>query len=95
MCAYVEVSKNNGILEVILNKPKVNAIDHKMSQEIASAFSELKNDQNLKKYPATFPFVFAPNFDFFLRGMFPLGRSPKSFVLYLAGDAMEWLDHFV
>ncbi len=48
MCAYVEVSKNNGILEVILNKPKVNAIDHKMSQEIANAFSELKNDQNLK-----------------------------------------------
>ena len=48
MSAYVEVSKNNGILEVILNKPKVNAIDHKMSQEIANAFSELKNDQNLK-----------------------------------------------
>ena len=49
MCAYVEVSKNNGVLEVILNKPKVNAIDHKMSQEIASAFSELKNNKNLKK----------------------------------------------
>ena len=31
-----------------INKPKVNAIDHKMSQEIANAFSELKNDQNLK-----------------------------------------------
>ena len=48
MCAYVEVSKNNGVLEVILNKPKVNAIDHKMSQEIANAFSELKNNKNLK-----------------------------------------------
>ena len=44
----VKISKYNGILEVTLNKPKVNAIDVKMSRELAEAFSELRDNDNLK-----------------------------------------------
>ena len=44
----VKISKHNGVLEVTLNKPKVNAIDVKMSRELAEAFSELRDNDNLK-----------------------------------------------
>ena len=44
----VKISKYNGVLEVTLNKPKVNAIDVKMSRELAEAFSELRDNDNLK-----------------------------------------------
>ena len=48
MSSNVQIRKYNGILEVKLNKPKVNAIDAKMSRELAEAFSELKDNENLK-----------------------------------------------
>ena len=44
----VKISKYNGVLEVTLNKPKVNAIDVKMSRQLAEAFSELRDNDNLK-----------------------------------------------
>ena len=44
----VKINKYNGVLEVTLNKPKVNAIDVKMSRELAEAFSELRDNDNLK-----------------------------------------------
>ena len=47
MPEFVEVKRNGHILEVKLNKPKVNAIDIKMSQEIAAAFAELRDDPDL------------------------------------------------
>lgn len=48
MTEYVEVTRNGHILEVKLNKPKVNAIDIEMSQQIAAAFVELRDDPELR-----------------------------------------------
>ena len=43
----VEVTRNGRILEVKLNKPKVNAIDVAMSQELGRAFALLRDDPEL------------------------------------------------
>jgi crotonobetainyl-CoA hydratase len=48
MPEFVEVTRNGHVLEVKLNKPKVNAIDIKMSQEIATAFAQLRDDPDLR-----------------------------------------------
>ena len=44
----IQITKYDGIIEVKLNKPKVNAIDHEMSRELANAFSELRDSDDLK-----------------------------------------------
>ena len=38
MSEMVEVSRDGHVLEVRLNKPKVNAIDHEMSRALGEAF---------------------------------------------------------
>jgi hypothetical protein len=43
MCA-VEVVRRGRVLEVTLNRPKVNAIDRDMSREMGTAFAVLRND---------------------------------------------------
>jgi crotonobetainyl-CoA hydratase len=43
----VEVTRNGRVLEVKLNKPKVNAIDIPMSQALGAAFAELRDDPEL------------------------------------------------
>lgn len=48
MSQTVEVTRSGHILEVRLNKPKVNAIDEAMSREISEAFAELENDITLR-----------------------------------------------
>ncbi|MFT4725589.1 MAG: crotonobetainyl-CoA hydratase [Granulosicoccus sp.] len=48
MAQFVEVTRNGHILEVKLNKPKVNAIDIEMSQQIAAAFTQLRDDPDLR-----------------------------------------------
>lgn len=48
MPQYVEVARNGHILEVKLNKPKVNAIDDAMSRELAAAFARLRDDPELR-----------------------------------------------
>ena len=48
MSGHIQISRYNGIIEVKLNKPKVNAIDTKMSRELAEAFSELRDNDDLK-----------------------------------------------
>ena len=48
MPEFVEVVRNGHVLEVKLNKPKVNAIDIQMSQEIAAAFAQLRDDPELR-----------------------------------------------
>ncbi|MGI9486780.1 MAG: enoyl-CoA hydratase-related protein, partial [Geminicoccaceae bacterium] len=48
MTQHVEVSRRGHILEVRLNKPKVNAIDHEMSRELGAAFAILRNDPELR-----------------------------------------------
>jgi len=48
MAQFVEVTRDGHVLEVKLNKPKVNAIDIEMSQQIAAAFTELREDADLR-----------------------------------------------
>ncbi|WP_395686517.1 carnitinyl-CoA dehydratase [Aestuariivirga sp.] len=48
MSSFVEVTRNGPILEVKLNKPKVNAIDHAMSREMGQAFALLRDDPDLR-----------------------------------------------
>src|SRR5689334_9568007 len=45
--SFVEVTRTGRILEVKLNKPKVNAIDVAMSQELGRAFALLRDDPEL------------------------------------------------
>ena len=47
MSSHVQISRYNGIIEVKLNKPKVNSIDTKMSRELAEAFSELRDNDDI------------------------------------------------
>ena len=48
MSEYVKVTRNGHVLEVILDKPKVNAIDHEMSRQLGQAFSQLRDDPELR-----------------------------------------------
>ncbi len=48
MTKSVEVTRNGHVLEVKLNKPKVNAIDIEMSQQLGAAFAELRDDPELR-----------------------------------------------
>ena len=45
--SHVEVVRRGRILEVTLSKPKVNAIDRAMSQEMGAAFALLRDDPDL------------------------------------------------
>ena len=47
MSNCVELNRNGRILEVTLNRPKVNAIDVETSQELGKAFSLLRDDPDL------------------------------------------------
>ena len=47
MTKHVEVTRNGRILEVKLNRPKVNAIDVQTSRELGDAFALLKDDPEL------------------------------------------------
>ena len=48
MTGFIEVTRNGHILEVKLNKPKVNAIDHAMSRDMGKAFALLRDDPELR-----------------------------------------------
>ena len=48
MARHVEVARDGPVLEVRLNKPKVNAIDHAMSRELGEAFRTLRDDPELR-----------------------------------------------
>lgn len=45
--SFIEVSQRGRVLEIKLNKPKVNAIDRAMSQEMGRAFARLRDDPDL------------------------------------------------
>ncbi len=47
MTNFVEVVRNGQILEIKLNKPKVNAIDMNISRELGEAFVRLRDDPEL------------------------------------------------
>jgi crotonobetainyl-CoA hydratase len=44
---HVELARRGRVLEITLNKPKVNAIDRAMSQEMGAAFALLRDDPDL------------------------------------------------
>ncbi len=48
MSQFVEVVRNGHVLEVTLNKPKVNAIDFEMSRALGAAFAQLRDDPELR-----------------------------------------------
>lgn len=45
--SFVEVTRRGRVLEVTLNRPKVNAIDRAMSQDMGRAFGLLRDDPDL------------------------------------------------
>jgi crotonobetainyl-CoA hydratase len=47
MSEHVHVSRNGGVLEVVIDKPKANAIDMKVSQALGEAFVMLRDDPEL------------------------------------------------
>jgi len=47
MSKNILVKKNNNIMEITIDRPKVNAIDIKTSQELGDAFEQFRNDENL------------------------------------------------
>ena len=42
MTSHLEVEVKEKVLEIKINKPKVNAIDLKLSQHLGKAFAELR-----------------------------------------------------
>ncbi len=48
MSTHVQVRRNGPVLEVVLDKPKVNAIDHAMSRDLGAAFAQLRDDPDLR-----------------------------------------------
>ena len=48
MSQHVGVTRRGHVLEVVLDKPKVNAIDHAMSRELGAAFALLRDDPDLR-----------------------------------------------
>ncbi|MEE9194270.1 MAG: enoyl-CoA hydratase-related protein [Alphaproteobacteria bacterium] len=48
MTQHVEVTRAGRVLEVKLNKPKVNAVDQAMSRELGDAFATLRDDPDLR-----------------------------------------------
>lgn len=45
--SHVEVARRDQVLEVTLNKPKFDAIDRAMSQDMGRAFALLRDDPDL------------------------------------------------
>jgi crotonobetainyl-CoA hydratase len=48
MNEYIRVSRNEGILEIILDKPKVNAICAATSRELGQVYAEFRDDPELR-----------------------------------------------
>ncbi len=48
MTRHVEITRDGAVLEVRLDKPGVNAIDHAMSRELGEAFRTLRDDPELR-----------------------------------------------
>lgn len=47
MSEHVHVTRNAGVLEIVIDKPKANAIDIKVSQALGDAFVTLRDDPEL------------------------------------------------
>lgn len=48
MSEFLRVTRNDDILEIVLDRPKANAIDFPLSREMGNVFVEFRDDPNLK-----------------------------------------------
>jgi crotonobetainyl-CoA hydratase len=48
MSEHVRVSRSGGVLEIVIDKPKANAIDIKVSRALGEALVTLPDDPDLK-----------------------------------------------
>jgi len=48
MSEFLEISRNDQILEIILDRPKANAIDAPASREMSRVFAEFRDDPDLR-----------------------------------------------
>ena len=48
MTSHLELEVKEKVLEIKINKPKVNAIDLKLSQDLGKAFAELRDNPDLR-----------------------------------------------
>ena len=48
MSEHVRVSRSGGVLEIVIDKPKANAIDIKVSRALGEALVALRDDPDLK-----------------------------------------------
>ena len=48
MSDFLKVTRNGQIFEIVLDKPKANAIDSKLSQEMGQVFAEFRDDPELR-----------------------------------------------
>jgi len=48
MCEFLKISRNGQILEIVLNRPKANALDTPASREMGKVFAEFRDDPELR-----------------------------------------------
>ena len=44
MSDFLKISRNGQILEIVLDRPKANAIDAPLSREMGTVFAEFRDD---------------------------------------------------
>lgn len=73
----IEISIDDGVLEILFNRPPVNAIDYRTSQELGAAFVRLRDDENLRVAIVTAPGdrIFSAGWD--LKSAVELGANAK------------------
>ncbi len=45
---HLEIQVRDSVIEITINKPKVNAIDLTLSQDLGKAFAELRDNPDLR-----------------------------------------------
>ncbi len=48
MSDYLKVNKNGQILEIVLDRPRANAVDAKLSREMGQVFAEFRDDPEMR-----------------------------------------------
>ena len=49
MSDFLKTTRNGQIFEIVLDKPKANAIDTKLSREMGQVFAEFRDDPELRE----------------------------------------------
>ena len=48
MSNFLKISKNGQILEIVLDRPKANALDAPSSRDMSRIFADFRDDPNLR-----------------------------------------------